>query len=177
MKRFPRVIAACAVAAIGVLATAPNARAQIPTPFIGVGAGPAFPLGSTHDAYNTGYNVLVFGGINLGLIPLAVRVDGSLAHLSPQGFDGHDNLWSGTANLVYKLSVPIVQPYVIGGMGYYYTNVEAGTSGSKFGLNAGVGAQLHIPLLFSVFGEIRYHYVVNGAHAIQYAPLTFGVRL
>ncbi|HZS62114.1 MAG TPA: outer membrane beta-barrel protein [Gemmatimonadaceae bacterium] len=174
MKRLSGVIATCA---FGLLLVAPRARAQIPTPYIGVGAGPAFPLGSTHDAYNTGYNVLIFGGVNLGLVPLAVRIDGSLAHLSPQGFDGHDNLWSGTANLVYKVSVPIVQPYIIGGMGYYYTNVEASTSGSKFGLNAGVGAQLHVPLLFSVFGEIRYHYVVNGAHAIQYAPLTFGVRL
>lgn len=174
MKRLSGVIAACA---FGLLTIAPRARAQIPTPYIGVGAGPAFPLGSTREAYNTGYNVLIFGGVNLPLLPLAVRIDGSLAHLSPQGFDGHDNLWSGTANLVYKFSVPIVTPYLIGGMGYYYTNVESGTSGSKFGLNAGAGAQLHIPLLFSVFGEIRYHYVVNGAHAIQYAPLTFGVRL
>jgi len=174
MNRFNGVMAACAV---GLLLVVPTARAQIPSPIIGVGAGPAFPLGDTHDSYNTGYNVLVFGGLDLGLVPLQVRVDGSLAHLSPQGFSGHDNLWSGTANLVYKISAPIVSPYIIGGMGYYYTNVDASTSGSKFGLNGGVGVTLHIPVLFGVFAELRYHYVVNGAHAIQYVPLTFGIRL
>ena len=174
MKRLTGVIAACA---FGLLTMAPRARAQIPTPYIGVGAGPAFPLGSTHDAYNTGYNVLIFGGVNLPLLPLAIRVDGSLAHFSPQGFSGHDNLWSGTANLVYKFGVPIVQPYLFGGLGYYYTNVDAASSGSKFGLNIGGGVSVHIPLLFSVFGELRYHYVVNPGNAIQYVPLTVGVRL
>lgn len=171
MTRFGLIAAAVAG---GMLLAAPSARAQLPT--IGVGAGPAFPVGDSH-AYNTGYNVLLFAGLDAPVIPIGIRLDGSLAHLSPQDFNGHDNLWSVTANLVYKIRAPLVQPYIIGGLGYYYTDALASTWGSKFGLNGGVGMQVHIPLLFSVFGELRYHYVVNGAHAIQYAPLTFGVRL
>jgi Outer membrane protein beta-barrel domain len=173
MKRI-RGIAACALA---LSIAAPSVRAQIPTPTIGAGGGAAFPLGNNRDFYSTGYNVLVYGGIDFGLIPLGVRVDGALAHFSPQGFSGHDNVWSGTANLVYKIHAPIVQPYVIGGVGYYYTNVDASSSGSKFGVNGGVGLTLRIPALFGVFGELRYHYIANAGHAIQYVPLTFGITL
>jgi hypothetical protein len=35
----------------------------------------------------------------------------------------------------------------------------------------------HIPLLFSVFGELRYHYVINAQPNMQFIPLTFGIEL
>jgi hypothetical protein len=184
MKRFTVAIAACALG--GMLVAATKGQAQILKPTVGAGGGPSFPVGDTKDFNNTGYNILVFAGLDPGVIPVGGRIDGSYVHFSPKIGSGHNNLWSGTANLVFKVSAPIVQPYIIGGIGYYYSDVSAsafagnvsfGASGSKFGVNGGVGVTLRIPQLFGVFGEFRYHYVLNGPHAIQYIPLTFGIQL
>jgi outer membrane protein with beta-barrel domain len=175
-------------AAIGglLLTAAPRAQAQILKPTVGAGGGPSFPVGDTQNFVSTGYNILVFAGLDPGLLPIGGRIDGSFYHFPQKGSDGHDNLWSATANLVFKIKAPLVQPYVIGGVGYYYSDVTANAfagntglsaSASKFGVNGGVGVELKIPQLFGVFGEFRYHYVLNGPHAIQYIPLTFGIQL
>lgn len=185
MKLHLTAIGVTAAAGL-LLTTAPRAQAQVLKPTIGAGGGPAFPVGDTKDFVTTGYNILVFAGLDPGLLPVGGRIDGSFYHFPQKGSDGHDNLWSATANLVFKIHAPIVQPYVIGGVGYYYSDVTAnafggnaglGASASKFGVNGGVGTTVQIPALFRVFGEFRYHYVLNGPHAIQYIPLTFGIQL
>jgi hypothetical protein len=169
-----------------LLAAAPRAQAQLLKPTVGAGGGPAFPVGDTQNYVSTGYNILVFAGLDPSLIPVGGRIDGSFYHFPQKGGDGSDNLWSATANLVFKMKAPVLQPYVIGGVGYYYSSVTANAfagntglqaSASKFGVNGGVGVTLRIPQLFGVFGEFRYHYVLNGPHAIQYIPLTFGIQL
>lgn len=171
MKRFTVV---CAL--FGILLAAPRGQAQILKPTIGAGGGPAFPTGSAGIAANTGYNILVFGGLESSLLPVDARLDGSFVHLPVKFSAGHDNVWSVTANAVLKVPAPLVSPYFIGGVGYYYTDVSPrlGTRSSKFGVNAGAGTTLHIPLLFAVFAEIRYHYAGN---SVQYAPFMIGVRL
>jgi hypothetical protein len=166
-------------ALFGILTAAPRGQAQIIKPTIGAGGGPAFPVGNITNVDNSGYNVLVFGGVESGLLPVGARIDGSFVHLPIKFGGGHDNLWSATANLTLKIPAPFVTPYLIGGVGYYYNDVSPGlgSSSSKFGLNGGVGAIVHIPLLFAVFGEVRYHYVINGVANVQYIPLTFGIQL
>ena len=166
-------------ALFGILVVAPRGQAQILKPSLGAGAGPAFPVGNLTNVANGGYNVLVFGGLESGLLPVGLRVDGSFVHLPIKFVGGHDNLWSATANATFKIPAPLVTPYLIGGAGYYYSDVSPGlgSSSSKFGVNAGFGATVHIPLLFAVFGEFRYHYVFNGSQNIQYIPLTFGIQL
>jgi hypothetical protein len=166
-------------ALFSVLVAAPRGQAQILKPTLGAGGGLALPAGNTSNIDNSGYNVLVFGGLESSLLPFGIRVDGSFVHL-PVKFDaGHDNVWSATANAVFHIPAPLVSPYFIGGLGYYYQDVSPGlgTSSSNFGLNAGIGAKLHIPLLFSVFGEFRYHYVFSARPNMQYFPLTFGIQL
>jgi hypothetical protein len=183
-----RLAVVCALSGLcGAALAAPRAQAQeIFKPTIGAGGGPAWPVGDTKDVFDGGYNILVFAGLEPGLIPVGGRIDGSFVHFSEKSGSGHDNLWSATANLVFKMHAPIVQPYLIGGIGYYYSDVSAnafagnvsiGASSSKFGVNGGVGVTLRVPQLFGVFGEFRYHYVLNGPHAIQYIPLTFGIQL
>lgn len=164
----------------GILVAAPRGQAQIIKPTIGAGGGPAFPVGNLTNIDNDGYNVLVFGGVESGLLPVGARLDGSFVHLPIKFGGGHDNLWSATANLTFKIPAPLVTPYVIGGVGYYYRDSSPGlgpSSSSKFGVNGGVGVTVHIPLLFAVFGEFRYHYVVNGPQNIQYLPITIGIQL
>jgi hypothetical protein len=169
-----------------LLVAAPQAQAQLLKPTVGAGGGPAFPVGDTQNYVSTGYNILVFAGLDPSVLPVGGRIDGSFYHFPQNGSDGHDNLWSATANLVFKMHAPLLQPYIIGGVGYYYSDVSANSfagntgfsaSASKFGVNGGVGVTLRIPALFGVFGEFRYHYVLNGPHAIQYIPLTFGIQL
>ena len=166
-------------ALFGILVAAPRGQAQIIKPTLGAGGGPAFPVGNVTSVDNTGYNVLVFGGVESGLLPVGVRLDGSFAHLPIKFGAGHDNLWSATANLTLKIPAPLVTPYLIGGAGYYYRDVSPalGSSTSKFGLNIGTGVTVHIPLLFAVFGEFRYHYVINAKQNIQYIPITIGIQL
>jgi hypothetical protein len=164
-------------ALFGILAAAPRGQAQLLKPIIGAGGGPAFPVGSLQNVDNTGYNVLVFGGVESSLLPVGVRIDGTYVHL-PVKFDaGHDNLWSASANVTLKIPAPLVSPYLIGGAGYYYSDATLRSSSSKFGVNVGTGVSVHIPLLFAVFGELRYHYVINGPQNIQYLPLTIGIQL
>lgn len=166
-------------ALFGILVAAPGGQAQILKPSLGAGFGPAFPTGNLGTVDNVGYNVLVFGGLESGLLPVGARFDGSFAHMPIKFGGGHDNLWSVTANATFKIPAPLVTPYFIGGVGYYYSDVSPGlgSSSSKFGVNAGAGVTVHIPLLFAVFGEARYHYVFNGGQSIQYAPLTVGIQL
>ena len=163
-------------ALFGTVVAVSSGQAQIPKPVLGAGGGVALPTGNLGNVDNAGYNVLVFGGLEGGLLPVGLRVDGSFVHLPVKFNTGHDNIWSATANAVFKLHVPLVQPYLIGGVGYYYSDISPGLGmrASKFGVNAGVGTTVHIPLLFSVFGEFRYHYAGN---LVQYAPLTFGIQL
>lgn len=186
MKQQMTAIGVAAMAGL-LLTAAPKAESQILKPTVGAGGGPAFPVGDTKDFVTTGYNILVFAGLDpSGIFPVGGRIDGSFYHFPQKGSDGHDNLWSATANLVFKMKAPVVQPYIIGGVGYYYSDVSANAfagntglsaSASKFGVNGGVGATVQIPQLFRIFGEFRYHYVLNGPHAIQYIPLTFGIQL
>jgi len=172
----PRALV-CAL--FGILAAAPRGQAQIIHPTLGAGGGIALPVGNTSNVDNSGYNVLVFGGIESSLLPVGLRLDGSFVHLPVKFEAGHDNLWSATANATVRIPAPFIAPYFIGGVGYYYTDISPalGTSGSKFGFNAGVGVKAHIPLLFSIFGELRYHYVINAQPSMQYIPLTFGIQL
>jgi len=166
-------------ALLGIVVAAPRGQAQIIKPVIGAGGGPAFPVGNLTNVADGGYNVLVFGGVESGLLPIGARIDGSFVHLPIKLGAGHDNLWSGTANVTFKIPAPLVTPYLIGGVGYYYIDASPGlgSSSSKFGVNGGFGATVHIPLLFAVFGEFRYHYVINGPQNLQYIPLTFGIQL
>jgi hypothetical protein len=166
-------------ALLGIVAAASRGQAQIIHPTLGAGGGLSLPVGNTSNFDNSGYNVLVFGGIESSLLPVGLRLDGSFVHL-PVKFDaGHDNVWSATANATVRIPAPLIAPYFIGGVGYYYTDISPGlgTSASKFGINAGVGVKAHIPLLFSIFGELRYHYVFNAQPSMQYIPLTFGIQL
>lgn len=78
----------------------------------------------------------MFVGADPGLLPVGGRIDGSYTQFSPKTGTGHDNLWSATANLVFKMRAPIVQPYIIGGVGYYYSDVSASAFADAVSLRA-----------------------------------------
>ncbi len=180
-------IARLCLAVCGLAFAASTAHAQLLNPTIGAGGGPSFATGNFGNAVNTGYNILAFVGVDPGLLPFGARLDGMFNHFGVKDpAQGHSELWSLTANAVFQIPEPVVTPYAILGLGYYYNDVSfasgggnfsLGASGSHFGLNGGVGARVKIPELFSIFGEIRYHYVFTPNTATQFFPLTFGVQL
>jgi outer membrane protein with beta-barrel domain len=184
-----RVLQTAALAAACVVLPATRANAQLT---LGVGGGASFPVGSLHDQFVTGYNVLAQLGIGLPSWPVGLRVDGMFNQMNHRATvaSGNLQLWTANANVVWNI-VPIstagagVTPYLIGGLGYYNSSFHVSASGSSFGgggnthannfgLNGGAGIKAGVATL-SVFVEARYHYVfVSGGH-IQFIPITAGI--
>jgi opacity protein-like surface antigen len=95
------------------------------------GGGATIPTGESHDRLTTGWHFLGGGGINfnrrfgvlgefqwneLGVTSSVVQT------LGVPGADAH--VMSVTANPFIKLSTGRVQPYIIGGVGYYRRTVD-----------------------------------------------------
>jgi opacity protein-like surface antigen len=169
-----------------VAALATPAHAQLA---FGLGGGATFPVGSLDNAYNTGYNALATLAVRVPAFPLGFRLDGMFDQLpvkASTGFTGNTQIYSLTGNAVLMLpGAHIVSPYLIGGVGYYNDHYKIDVSGSSvgaggstsdnnFGVNGGAGLKFGVST-FSVFGEIRYHYVFNGDAHYQIVPLTVGV--
>ncbi|MEP6692141.1 MAG: outer membrane beta-barrel protein [Gemmatimonadaceae bacterium] len=178
MRRIALLAAAAALAAV----IPARARAQF---IFGASGGPAFPLGSFSDAYSVGYQGTVSLAVGLPGIPIGFRAEGSYDHFSAnRTLTGATTttairIFSGTGNIVYGLTVPIiVTPYLIGGAGAYNVAcTESGcTSATRFGFNGGVGVKFGLAGL-SVSAEARAHRISSGggSAAITYVPVTVGI--
>lgn len=173
-------------ASLMVATLAPAARAQVT---LGLGGGPTFPTGSLSNAYGTGFNGMINLGLGVPAFPLGFRANGLFDQLpvkSATGFSGHTQIYSVSANAILTTTgIPIVAPYLIGGVGYYNnhysvnlsgTTVVAGgsTTANNLGINGGGGFRFGVATL-SLFAEVRYHYVFNGSSHYQFVPITVGV--
>ena len=167
-------------AALVLMVTVGASAAQAQSPIkLGIAAGAAMPMSTTADAAEIGYNGTVMLAFNAPLIPVGLRVDGMFNQL--QGKESalvgspKLNVSGVNANVTYSLlPLPVARVYVIGGAGYYRSEVEGFEAQNDMGFNAGAGARIGLGR-FQPFVEARYHRVNMGDDTkLEFVPVTFG---
>ncbi len=164
----------------------------------GISGGVAVPTGGLSDGtangttgVNTGYDATASLAVALPALPFGLRGDASYAGfggksalISPNPGANRSNadvrIASFTANVVYQISLPlpVVRPYLIGGVGAYNVHVSPSSGGSSSSTNTGfnIGAGVALPLILAnTFIEARYHYVSQSNGTISYVPITVGI--
>jgi hypothetical protein len=135
----------------------------------------------------------------LPVLPLALRIDAQFDQQAAPVSVNRMQVYSATANAVYGMHLLFLQPYLIGGIGYYHvlsrylgseglcpggacgsgSPPEVQTTSNGFGLNGGAGVKMGLGRV-GFFGEWRYHDIFAPAgnspygHT-TYAPFTIGV--
>ncbi len=149
-----------------------------------------------NDLTNGGLNYNLLAGVSVPLpaLPLALRIDGQYDQQTAPASVNRLQVYSATANAVYTMHLFFLQPYVIGGFGYYHmlsryvtapppgqgtASYEVQTTSNGFGVNGGFGAKLGLGRV-GFFGEWRYHDIFapagNSSYGhTTYAPFTVGV--
>lgn len=179
---------------LSATAASVSAQAMVSSPVrFGIMGGATFPLGQQKDFNKTGWNAGALVTIGVPLVPVSFRIDGQwqqLQHKSGVVAPADLRIIDGTANVVYTFGAALpTKVYLIGGVGAYNerfkdpgSNVNA--SGTKFGLNAGVGFKFQLTG-FATFIEARYHNVIHGsevgsgassnAKSLQFVPISVGI--
>jgi opacity protein-like surface antigen len=195
MKRT--AITAAVLGLIISAAAAPvSAQAIVSSPVrFGIMGGATVPLSDLSDFNKTGWNAGALVTIGVPLVPVSFRIDGQWQQMQAKNdvpFPADLRIIDGTANVVYTFGAALpTKFYLIGGLGVYNerfkdpaTNTSA--SGTKFGLNAGVGFKFQLTG-FATFIEARYHNVIHGtdvgggdgsgvnARSLQFIPITVGI--
>jgi uncharacterized protein YaiE (UPF0345 family) len=162
--------------------------------------GATLPLSEFSDANKTGWNAGALLSIGVPLVPVSFRVDGQWHQLSGKdistlgGAGGSSSfpnvrVIDGTANVVYTFGAALpTKFYLIGGAGVYNVRFtdpndsDVHASGTKFGLNGGVGFKFQLTG-FATFIEARYHNVIHGTavnddtdeKSLQFVPISVGI--
>jgi len=58
--------------------------------------------------------------------------------------------------LLYLAPSGVVSPYVLGGVGWYYTRVQGGSTTSRYGPHAGAGLEIALDRSWTIDGSWRY---------------------
>ncbi|HKV50865.1 MAG TPA: outer membrane beta-barrel protein [Gemmatimonadaceae bacterium] len=174
------------------------ARAQISSPVgVGVVGGTSSPTGSLSDIAKSGWHAGAFVELKVPVIPVGFRLEGAWHQFGdkPIGSGGGTTgarVVAVTLNATYDLlPIPIIKPYLIGGVGEYGarlttfhplppsqgvastafpTNTE-----TKFGVNGGAGVRLQFGG-FAAFVEARWHDVFTSGKNVQMVPVSVGLR-
>jgi hypothetical protein len=173
--------------ALGVSAPA-SLHAQIRPFRIGVGGGPAMPLGESGDQLILGWNALATLSVGVPTLPLGLRLDAAYNEFGFErallgasgGPPGSQRVTSFTVNPVFKLPTEgqLAAPYFIGGVGSYSLGCTessaACSSSTHVGWNVGGGATFQLFGL-RAFAEARFHRTTQANLSVQYLPLTLGL--
>ena len=176
-----------AVAGLGLLFAAAPAEAQVA---FGLGGGATVPSGSLNDRSNLGYNGLATVQLGVPTFPLQFRAD-----LQYNSFGGKDfgssvtnafnqadtRVISGSVNAVFSLLPGPVKPYLIGGVGYYDTQLKGTDATRKMGYNYGAGVKFGMTGA-SLFIEARLHEIKDATFDVggnrssaKFIPVTIGI--
>ena len=193
MKRT--AITAAVLGLILSAAAAPvSAQAIVSSPVrFGIMGGATIPLSDLSDFNKTGWNAGALVTIGVPLVPVSFRIDGQWHQLQAKNdveFPADLRIIDGTANVVYTFGAALpTKFYLIGGVGAYNERFkdpasDVSVSGTKFGLNAGVGFKFQLTG-FATFIEARYHNVIHGSdvgdtnsadvRSLQFVPITVGI--
>jgi opacity protein-like surface antigen len=178
-----------AVAGLGLLVVAAAAPAQAQFA-IGLGGGATMPSGSLNDRSTPGYNGLATLQLGVPTFPLQLRADlqynsfggKSFRNALNQAVDGTDTrIISGSINGVFALLPGPVKPYLIGGVGYYDTQLTGTDATRKLGYNYGAGVKFGLTGA-SIFVEARMHQINDATFAVggarssaKFIPVTVGI--
>ncbi|HEX6808325.1 MAG TPA: outer membrane beta-barrel protein [Gemmatimonadaceae bacterium] len=172
-------------------------HAQISSP-IGVGlvGGTSSPAGRLSDLANSGWHAGAFIELNLPVVPVGFRLEGAWHQFHDKPFAGTTGTTGArivaiTLNATYAvLPLPIVKPYVIGGVGEYSVRTTSPaplppsqgvrsdfqtTTETKFGINVGAGVRVQVAS-FAVFVEARWHDINTSGSNAQMIPVSIGLR-
>jgi len=171
-----------------------SAQAIVSSPVrFGIMGGATVPVSDLSDFNKTGWNAGALVTIGVPLVPVSFRIDGQwqqLDHKSDVLAPADLRIIDGTANVVYTFGAALpTKFYLIGGAGVYNERFkdpssDLSASGTKFGLNAGVGFKFQLTG-FATFIEARYHNVIHGsevgdsnsgnASSLQFFPISVGI--
>jgi len=174
-------------------------QAQISSPIgFGLVGGTSSPSGHLSDLANSGWHAGAFLELKVPVIPIGFRLEGAWHQFHDKPFAAGGGttgarIIEGTANATYTLlPLPIIKPYVIGGVGDYSVRLTSPvaaieptegqaatavgtTTQTKFGINAGVGVRVQLGG-FAAFVEARWHDVFTSGRDVQMVPVSVGVR-
>ncbi|HEY3434163.1 MAG TPA: outer membrane beta-barrel protein, partial [Solirubrobacterales bacterium] len=112
-----------------------------------VGAGPSFATGDAADVLETGFNLTFGWRQGISNSPLSVRTELSWFRFGAKDIDADAddfafmvNLQAGSTSREAK-----IRPYLIGGVGIHYIDIESGafsSYSSEFGMNGGGGLEI-----------------------------------
>jgi len=174
-----------------LLGSAATADAQFLPIRFNIHGGAALPVGDFGSSDLTNANAgLADLGFRLGvglefrppLFPVGLRLDGAWDRMEQEGDGPAYSIFSATANAVVAL--PVTPLYLIGGIGYYRTDLTGDgvdvEASNDFGFNLGAGFSLPVPG-FSPFIEARWNRItVDEAtfdfDTISYIPIVVGFR-
>lgn len=178
-----------AVAGLGLLFAAAAAPAHAQVAF-GIAGGATVPSGSLNDRSNLGYNGLATVQLGVPAFPLQFRADlqynsfggKNFQNALNQAVDGTDTrVISGTVNAVFALLQGPVKPYLIGGVGYYDTQLKGTDATRKLGYNYGAGVKFGMTGA-SLFVEARLHEIKDATFDVggnrssaKFIPVTIGI--
>ena len=173
-----------------------SAQAIVSSPVrFGIMGGATVPLSDLSDFNKTGWNAGALVTIGVPLVPVSFRIDGQWQQMQAKNdvaFPADLRIIDGTANVVYTFGAALpTKFYLIGGLGVYNErfkdpDTDISASGTKFGLNAGVGFKFQLTG-FATFIEARYHNVIHGTdvgggdasggdvRSLQFIPITVGI--
>lgn len=191
-----RILCGSLVALVSLVSLSPGLSAQ----GIGVAVGTLVPQGDLSNGAKSGFAGIAsvqFGGriavrgealwANSDLNGAIIKGAGGVPVPSSANVSGSVKLVGGLASVVWHLGIGPIQPYVLGGAGYYHRSVAQNASGAasdlshlnraedKLGYHVGAGLQFSL-LGLAAFGEARYHTVNTGDTKTNFIPLVVGLR-
>lgn len=156
----------------------------------GLAGGATVPSGDLNDRQNLGYNGLATLQLAIPMFPVQFRADlqynsfggKSFTNALNQAVDGADTrVIGGSVNAVLNLLPGPVKPYLIGGVGYYDTQLKGTDATRKMGYNYGAGVKFGMTGA-SIFVEARMHEikdatfdVANGRSTAKFIPVSIGI--
>lgn len=181
------VSVAAAGAVLGGSVTSARAQALISRPWqFGIVGGSTTPLGNLSDVATTGWHAGALINLGVPLVPVGARLEATWNQTGTKTFDDGTSskvrIIAATFNATYTLvRVPIVKPYLIGGVGAYNVKFEntslprIGTnSQTRFGINAGAGFRVQLTG-FAPFVEARWHDIFTTGRNQQMLPISIGI--
>ena len=180
MRRlFPSfaILAALALSAVPAAAQYASSRSMFRNLY--VGAGPSYATGDNADALNTGFNLTFGWRQGISQSPMSVRTELSWFRFGTESGNADADDFAFMVNLQVgsTSSEKKIRPYLIGGVGIHYIDIESGnfsSYSSEFGMNGGGGLEIGAGQI-ALFGEARYHWIASNPDFYM-VPITFGFR-
>ena len=156
----------------------------------GLAGGATIPSGSLDDRQNLGFNGLATVQLGVPAFPFQLRADLQYNSFGGKRFsdalnqtiNGNDTrVISGTLNGVFSPLAGPVKPYLIGGVGYYDTQLTGTDATRKLGYNYGAGVKFGLTGA-SIFVEARMHQIPDATFGVggnrttaRFIPVTVGI--